>query len=113
MGSRVSEWEAKAMRKHDEEQAKQASVQGQQTRARIQEEAGRSRKRPNAEIRQGERGRQWDRQREEIHPAEVLERLASLEEKKPAVTALPRAVRDTDPDRPVRPLRIRRLREES
>ena len=67
MGSRVSEWEAKAMRKHDEEQAKQASVQGQQTRARIQEEAGRSRKRPNAEIRQGERGRQWDRQREEIN----------------------------------------------
>lgn len=112
MGGRVSEWEAKAMRKHDEEQVVLASAQGQQTRARIQEEAGRSRKRPNAEIRQGERGRQWDRQREEIHPAEVLERLAGIEEKKPAQTKLPPAVRDTDPDRPVRSLRIRRLREE-
>jgi hypothetical protein len=86
MGGRVSEWEARAMRKYDEEQEALARTQGQQTRARIQEEAGRGRKRRNAEIRQVERGRQWDRQREEIHPAEVLERLASIEEKKPAVT---------------------------
>jgi len=112
MGGRVSEWEAKAMRKYDEEQEALARTQGQQTRARIQEEAGRGRKRRNAEIRQVERGRQWDRQREEIHPAEVLERLASVEEKKPAQTKLPPAVRDTDPDRPVRSLRIRTLREE-
>jgi hypothetical protein len=100
------------MRKYDEEQKVLARAQGQQIRARIQDEAGRGRKRRNAEIRQVERGRQWDRQREEIHPAEVLERLASIEEKKPAQTKLPPAVRDTDPDRPVRPLRIRTLREE-
>jgi len=112
MGGRVSEWEARAMRKYDEEQKALARAQGQQTRTRIQDEAGRGRKRRNAEIRQVERGRQWDRQREEIHPAEVLERLASIEEKKPAQTKLPPAVRDTDPDRPVRPLRIRPLREE-
>ena len=112
MGGRISEWEAKAMRKYDEEQGALAREQGQQTRARIQEEAGRGRKRRNAEIRQAEHGRQWDRQREEIHPAEVLERLASVEKKKPAQTKLPPAVRDTNPDRPVRPLRIRILREE-
>lgn len=106
------EWEARAMRKYDEEQEALARTQGQQTRARIQDEAGHGRKRRNAEIRQVERGRQWDRQREEIHPAEVLERLARIEEKKPAQTKLPPAVRDTDPDRPVRTLRIRRLREE-
>lgn len=105
MGGRVSEWEARAMRKSDQEQEAQARAQGQQTRTRIQDEAGRGSKRRNAEIRQVERGRQWDRQREEIHPAEVLERLASIEEKKPAPTKLPPAVRDTDPDRPVRPLR--------
>lgn len=113
MGGRVSEWEARAMRKYDEEQEALARVQGQQTRARIQDEAGRGRKHRNAEIRQVERGRQWDRQREEIHPAEILERLASLEEKKPAQPKLPPAVRDADPDRPVRPLRIRILREEA
>ena len=112
MGGRVSEWEGRAMRKYDKEQEALARMQGQQTRARIQDEAGRGRKRRNAEIRQVERGRQWDRQREEIHPAEVLERLASIEEKKPVQTRLPPAVRDTDPDRPVRPLRIRLLREE-
>jgi transposase len=112
MGGRVSEWEARAMRKYDEEQATIAREQGLPVRARIQDEAGRGRKRRNAEIRQVERGHQWDRQREEIHPAEVLERLASIEEKKPAQTQLPPAVRDMDPDRPVRRLRIRRLREE-
>ena len=52
MGGRVSEWEARAMRKHDEEQARVARAQGQQTRARIQDEAGHARKRRSAEIRQ-------------------------------------------------------------
>ena len=40
MGGRVSEWEARAMRKHDEEQAKLAREQGLSVRARIQDEAG-------------------------------------------------------------------------
>jgi hypothetical protein len=112
MGGRVSEWEARVMRKHDQEQAKIAHEQGLLVRARIQDEAGAARRRRSTEIRQAERGRQWDRQREEIHPAEVLERLASVEEKKPVQAKLPPAVRDADPDRPVRPLRIRILREE-
>jgi hypothetical protein len=70
------------MRKHDEMMAKQAREQGQQARARIQSEAGRARKRRSAEIRQDEHSRQWDRQREDIHPAEVLERLTSVRSKK-------------------------------
>jgi hypothetical protein len=95
MGGRVSEWEAKAMRRHDEMQAKIA---------RIQSEAEQAHKRRAAEIRQAEHSRQWDRQREDIHPAEVLERLTSLESTKPAPTILPPAVPDTDSDRPVRTL---------
>jgi hypothetical protein len=112
MGGRVSEWEARAMRKHDEAEGMLALEQGRQTRTRIQSEAGQARKRRAAEIRQAEHSRQWDRQREDIHPTEVLERLASLEAKKAKVVPLPPARPDPDPDRPVRPLRIRMLREE-
>jgi hypothetical protein len=112
MGGRVSEWEARAMRKQDEMQAKIAREQGREVRARIQEEAGSHRKRRSAEIRAREQSRQWDRQREDIHPAEVLERLASVQAKKPAVPTLPPAVPDADPDRPVRALPIRTFREE-
>ena len=109
MGSRVSEWEARAMRKHDEAQAKIARGQGQEVRARIQSEAGQARKRKSAEIRQAEQSRQWDRQREDIHPVEVLERLASIEAKQTAAAPLPKAIPDPDPERPTRPLRIRQL----
>src|SRR6266700_2909104 len=109
MGGRISEWEAKAMRKHDEMQDRIASAQGQQVRARIQSEAGQARKRRSAEIRQAEHSRQWDRQREDIHPVEVLERLASIEAKQTAAAPLPKAIPDPDPERPTRPLRIRQL----
>ncbi len=112
LGGRVSEWEAKAMRKHDEMMAKQSREQGQQTRARIQSEAGRARKRRSSEIRQDEHSRQWDRQREDIHPAEVMERLASVKPKKAAPPKLPPAVPDADADRPVRTLPVRTIREE-
>jgi transposase len=112
MGGRVSEWEARAMRKHDEMMAHLARELGQQTRARIQSEAGLARKRRAAEIRQAEHSRQWDHQREDIHPAEVLERLTSLESTKPAPPKLPPAVPDAEPDRPVRVLPVRTFREE-
>ena len=100
------------MRKHDELMARLASEQGREVRARIQEEAGKARARRSAEIRAHEQSRQWDRQRQDIHPAEVVERLAGLETKKQRVAPLPKAVPDADPDRPVRPLRIRQLGEE-
>jgi hypothetical protein len=106
MGGRVSEWEARAMRKHDESEAKAARAQGHQARARIQDEAGAHRHR-RTRIRQGEQSRQWDRQRADIHPADVLERLARLEAQKPSGLTLPPAVPDAEPDRPVRVLPIR------
>jgi Mu transposase, C-terminal len=112
MGGRVSEWEARAMRKHDEIEAKAAREQGREIRVRIQDEAGSARHRRSAEIRASEQSRGWDRQRQDIHPAEVLERLASVETKKPKVATLPPAVPDADPDRPVRVLPIRLVREE-
>jgi hypothetical protein len=86
--------------------------QGREVRARIQEEAGKGRKRRSAEVRAREQSRQWDRQRQDIHPAEVIERLASVEASIPQVAILPPAVPDADPDRPVRTLRIRTLPEE-
>jgi hypothetical protein len=107
MGGRVSEWEAKAMRKHDDVEARAASAQGIKVRARIQEEAGKGKKRRGAEIRASEQSRQWDRQRQDIHPAEVIERLASVETRNRPVVPIPPAVPDADPDRPVRELRIR------
>jgi hypothetical protein len=107
MGGRVSEWEARAMRKHDEEQRHLAREQGLPVRARIQDEAGAARRRRSTEIRAGEQARQWDRQRGDIHPAEVVERLASIEARVPKVATLPPAVPDADPDRPVRTLRVR------
>ncbi len=109
MGGRVSEWEARAMRKHDEEQAKIAREQGLPVRARIQDEAGAARRRRSAEIRQVEQGRQWDRQRQDIHTAEVVERLASIEAPIPKVVTLPEAVPDAEPDRPVRVLPVRTM----
>jgi hypothetical protein len=107
MGGRTSWWEARAMRKHDEEQAKLARSQGREVRARIQDEAAHARKRRSTEIHANEQARQWDRQREEIHPAEVTERLADIETKKLAPPKIKRAVPDADADRPVRMLRVR------
>ena len=112
MGGRVSEWEARAMRKHDETEAKEALAQGREVRARVQDKAGKVRKRRSAEIRASEQSRQWDRQREDIHPTEVLERLASVEAKHRSVAPLPKAVPDADPDRPVRALPVHIIREE-
>jgi hypothetical protein len=112
MGGRVSEWEARAMRKHDEMHARIAREHGREVRARMQGEAGAARKRRAASIRHTEQGRQWDRQRADLHPADVLERLASLEAQKPSGLTLPPAIPDAEPDRPVRVLPIRPVRKE-
>jgi hypothetical protein len=95
------------MRKHDETEALIAREQGREARVRIQQEAGSRRKRRATEIRASEQSRHWDRQ--DIHPAEVVERLASIETKKSAMPTLPPAVPDADPDRPVRVLPVRTL----
>ncbi len=112
MGGRVSEWEARAMRQHDEQQAKIAREQGLPVRARIQDEAASSRRRRSTEIRASEQARQWDRQRGDIHPALVSERLASVEAEITQVVTLADPVPDAEPDRPVRVLPVRTMREE-
>jgi Mu transposase, C-terminal len=109
MGGRVSEWEARAMRKHDEEQARIAREQGLSVRARIQNEAGTARRSLRAEIRQVEQARQWDRQRGDIHPAIVSEHLATLEAEKLAPPKLAPARPDADDARPVRILLVRMM----
>ena len=95
------------MRQHDEQQAKIAREQGLPVRARIQDEAGAARRRRSRDLRASEQARQWDRQRSDIHPALVSERLASIEAEITQVVTLPEAVPDTEPDRPVRVLAVR------
>src|SRR5712692_8390941 len=112
MGGRVSEWEARAMRKHDEEQARIAHEQGLPVRARIQDEAKASRRRRGTEIRQVEQARQWDRQRRDIHPALVSERLAEVQAEITQVVTLADPVPDAEPDRLVPVLPVRMMREE-
>ncbi len=112
MGGRVSEWEARAMRKHDEEQARIAREQGLPVRARIQDEARAARRRRSTEIRASEQARQWDRQRQDIHPAIVSEHLASIEAKTLAPPKLPSARPDAEPDRPVHVLPVRYVKPE-
>src|SRR3989475_7658735 len=112
MGGRVSEWEARAMRQHNEEQARIAREQGLPVRARIQDEAKASRRRRSTEIRASEQARQWDRQRPDIHTALVSERLASVEAEITQVVQLAEAVPDAEPDRPVHVLPVRTMREE-
>src|SRR5205823_12987665 len=112
MGGRVSEWEARAMRQHNEEQARIAREQGLPVRARIQDEAKASRRRRSTEIRASEQTRQWDRQRSDIHPALVSERLASVQAQITQVVTLADPLPDAEPDRPVRVLPVRMMREE-
>jgi len=49
---------------------------------------------------------------QDIHPAEITEHLARIEAKKKASPRLSDAVPDVDPDRPVRILPVRIMREE-
>jgi transposase len=112
LGGRVSEWEAAAMRRSDNIQKNEANAQGREARARTQDEAKQARKQRSAQIRASEKSRAYDRQREEIHPTPILERLASLAPKPAPSLKLPPAVPNAEPDRPVRVLPIRKLREE-
>jgi hypothetical protein len=75
-------------------------------------EARAARRRRSTEIRQVEQARQWDRQRGDIHPALVSERLASVEAQITQVVTLTDPVPDAEPDRPVRVLPVRTMREE-
>src|SRR5437773_7498984 len=75
-------------------------------------EARAARRSLRTEIRASEQARQWDRQRQDIHPAEVAEHLASIEAKKLAPPKLPPARPDAEPDCPVHVLPVRYVQRE-
>src|SRR5260370_41664050 len=78
MGQGGREWEAKAMRKADRKAAKGAGAEVANVRAQIQEDIETTKKQRGKALRQREKARQFDRQREEIHPSYVGEVLESL-----------------------------------
>jgi len=78
MGQRISEWEAKVMRRTDAANTKAAASASADVRAQIQEEIATTKKQRRQAIREQEKARQFDRQREEIHPSSVLETLKTF-----------------------------------
>lgn len=113
MGQRVSEWEAAAMRQHDREKAKAAASATQQVRSDIQEEIEATKKQRRRATREQEKGRQLDRQREEIHPSSVLSELESFRPPSSASLHLPKAKPDPDREYPVQVLPIRPFKTEN
>jgi transposase len=107
MGQRVSEWEAAAMRQHDRERAKEARSATQQVRAGLQEEIEATKSQRRRATRLREQARQFDRQREEIHPSAVLSELEALRPPPPASLHLPEAKPDPEQEHPVQHLTIR------
>jgi len=94
MGQRISEWEAKAIRRSDTAKAKVAAAAGASVRAQIQQEIETTKKQRRKAIREAEKARQFDRQREEIHPPHVLEALESLAPPERESLQLPKATPD-------------------
>ena len=95
------------MRKHDREKAKEASTASVEVRARMQEEINETKKQRRRASRAREQARQLDRQREEIHPAHVLETLESLAPDTASSLRLPKATPDPAKEYPVQQLAIR------
>ena len=77
-GNEEVEWEAKAIRKADAKGAKDAGEKVAAVRAQIQEDIETTKKQRTKALRQAEKARQYDRQREEIHPSSVVEALENL-----------------------------------
>lgn len=107
MGQRISEWEAKAMRKADTARAKEACAQGAAVRAQIQEAIATTKKQRGKALRAREKARQFDRQREEIHPPHVLEALESLAPLARESLQLPKATPDPEQVCAGQPLAVR------
>ena len=85
------------MRQADAAKARAASAASAEVRAQIQEEIAATKKQRRQAIRQQEKAQQFDRQREEIHPAHVLEVLGSLAPPERVSLHVPKA--DPDPER--------------
>ena len=102
-------WEAAAQRRADREKARTATAASQEVRVRLQEEIEEAKKQRLRTTREREKARQFDRQREEIHPPHVLEALAAMQEPAPSNLRLPEAKPDPDEEYPVHVLPIRPL----
>jgi hypothetical protein len=113
MGQRISEWEAKAMRRADGQQAKASAAASQQVRVRIQKQIEVAKKQRKRESRAREQERQFDRQREEIHPAHVLEVLESFTPSENEQRRLPKAIPDPVKEHSAQPLTIRYRNQET
>ncbi len=104
MGKRMSVWEANAARQADAKGAEKASAESLENRQRIQEEALSGRKLLSLETKRLERARQFDQQRQEIHPSHVQATLQALKGQPisspsslPHSGLLPPAVPEDDP----------------
>jgi hypothetical protein len=109
MGQRISEWEAKVMRRTDAAKAKATASASADVRAQIQGEIDATKKQRGRMIREQEKARQFDRQREEIHPSHVLETLNNLAPPERESFRLSKATPDTArvPSEQILPIRYR------
>jgi Mu transposase-like protein len=107
MGQRISEWEAKAMRRADAAKAKAAEARSADVRTQIQEEIEATKKQRRQATREHERARQFDRQREEIHPSHVLETLGTFAPPERESLRLSKAIPDPERASSGHPLVIR------
>jgi transposase len=113
MGQRISEWEAKAMRRADAAKARAAAAASTDVRAQIQEEIEVTKKQRRQATRRNERARQFDRQREEIHPSHVLETLESFAPPERESLRLSKAIPDPERVSSGQPLVIRYREQEA
>jgi hypothetical protein len=107
MGRRVSVWETREEKRVDAEAARSANSESLAARQRIQQEATTSHKKRSKDSRRQEQQRQMDRQRAEIHPSHVLEKLGTMETPQVLPLSLPKAQPDPEWERPVQKLSIR------
>ena len=112
MGRRVSVWEAQTENRAAASRARAATEESLAARQRIQQTATGSRKKRTGEARRLEQQRQMDRQREEIHPPHVLEKLTAMQPPEPVPRRLPKAEPDPEWERPLQRLAIRERGEE-
>src|SRR5712692_5103711 len=101
------EWEAKAMRKTDTASAQAAGEKVAAVRAQIQEDIETTKKQRGKTLREREKARQFDRQREEIHPSYVVEALENLALSDRESLQLPKATPDPEKVYSWEPLAIR------
>lgn len=109
MGQRISEWEAKVMRRSDAAHTRATASASAEVRAGIQEEIATTKKQRRQAIREQEKARQLDRQREDIHPSSVLDTLKTFAPPEHESRSVPKARPDSErrPGGQILPIRYR------